>query len=100
MAKSDSKSERRTASARIEKKCWPEFFQAILDGRKKFEVRLADFAIREGDSLVLREWDPKQKEFTGREMEKKVTYVLKLNNFSCYTPEQIKEFGLQVLSLE
>jgi hypothetical protein len=28
---------------RIEKKCWPEFFEKILSGEKTFELRLADW---------------------------------------------------------
>jgi len=28
---------------KIEKKVWPEYFQAIVEGKKNFEVRLADF---------------------------------------------------------
>lgn len=45
----------------IRKKIWPEFFEAVKSGKKRFEVRLADFKIKEGDKLVLEEWDQKQK---------------------------------------
>jgi len=56
---------------KIEKRCWPEYFQAILDGKKAYEVRLNDFEIGEGDVLILREWNPETKEYTGRTIEKK-----------------------------
>jgi len=55
---------------RIEKKVWPEYFQQIIDGKKTFELRLNDFDISEGDTLVLNEWDPATKDFTGRTLEK------------------------------
>ena len=61
----------------IEKKIWPEYFQKIQDGTKKFELRLADFSVEEGDKLILKEWDPSTKQYTGRELEKTVSYILK-----------------------
>jgi len=85
----------------IEKKVWPEYFQAIVDGKKKFELRLNDFEINEGDILSLKEWDPTTKEYTGREIEKKVTYVGKFFIDKLFWPEkEIKAKGLQVISLE
>ena len=48
--------------ATIKKKTWPEYFEAILSGKKKFDMRLADFDIQEGDTLLLEEWDPKNKD--------------------------------------
>jgi hypothetical protein len=40
-------------------KVWTEFFDAILDGRKTFEVRNArDRCFAVGDVLRLREWTP------------------------------------------
>ncbi len=59
----------------IEKKIWPEYFDAVASGKKKYELRLNDFEINEGDVLVLEEWDPKTKNYTGRKVEKEVTYV-------------------------
>jgi len=59
----------------IKKKIWPEFFKAVKSGKKKFELRLGDVAVHESDTLLLQEWDPKTKRYTGREIEKKVGYV-------------------------
>ncbi|MEO5366321.1 MAG: DUF3850 domain-containing protein [Magnetococcus sp. WYHC-3] len=85
----------------ITKKCWPEYFQAILDGKKKYEIRLNDFEIEEGDLLVLEEWDPETKQYTGRKIEKKVTHVGKFNiNDLFWSKEEILEKGIQVISLE
>ena len=41
-----------------EKKIHPEPFRAIVAGRKTFEVRKFEEPWREGDTLLLREWDP------------------------------------------
>jgi hypothetical protein len=60
---------------RIEKKVWPEYFQQIIDGKKTFELRLNDFDISGGDTLVLKEWGPHTKDYTGRTLEKRVGYV-------------------------
>ena len=83
----------------VEKKILPEYFEAILSGKKKYELRLGDFDIQEGDTLVLKEWDGKS--YTGREVTKKVTYVLKFKTNKLFWPEEeIKEKGLQIISPE
>ena len=63
-------------------KTWPEFFDAILDGRKTFEVRDTrdrDFAV--GDVLRLREWTPidgcRPGSYTGREATRTVSYIVR-----------------------
>jgi ASC-1-like (ASCH) protein len=85
----------------IHKKIWPEYFEAVSSGKKKFEFRLNDFEIKEGDTLVLEEWDPKTKEYTGRKIEKKVTYVGKFRIDELFWPEEeIKEKDIQIISLE
>ena len=85
---------------KIEKKVWPESFQKILDGKKRFDVRLADFEAKEGDVLVLKEYNPEAKAYTGREIEKRINFVLKLNEQKFWKKEDIDKFGFQVLSLE
>ncbi len=81
-----------------EKKVWPEYFQKIIDGQKTYELRLADWECKEGDLLILREWDPKTKEFTGREIEKKVTYVIKTKDIKFWPEKDVLKYGYQVIS--
>lgn len=64
-----------------ELKCWPEYFGAVLDGSKTFEVRRDDRGFKVGDVLWLREWDcdmpGRGNYFTGREVRKRVTYIMR-----------------------
>ncbi len=85
----------------IKKKIWPESFEAVQSGKKNFELRLQDFNIQEGDTLILEEWDPQTKQYTGRSLEKKVGYVLKFKpeELPFYSPAEVKEKGLQVIAL-
>jgi len=86
---------------KIEKKVWPEYFQAILSHKKNFELRLADWECHEGDTLLLKEWDPQKKSYTGREMTKRVKYVAKFKLDKLFWPkEDIEKHGLQIISLE
>ena len=84
---------------KIEKKVWPEYFQKILTGKKNFEVRLADWECQEGDILVLKEWDPRSKEYTGRVLEKEVKYVIKTKDIKFWSEEEIEKHGFMVLGL-
>ena len=85
----------------INKKIWPEYFEAVASGKKKYELRLNDFTVNEGDKLILEEWDPKIKKYTGRKIEKTVTYVGKFKIDKLFWPEeQIKAKGMQIISLE
>jgi len=86
---------------KIEKKVWPEYFEAIVSGKKKYELRLADWKCKEGDTLVLREWNPRIKEYTGRRVEKRVTYVAKFKLDDLFwSKEEIEKHGIQIISLE
>ena len=84
----------------IKKKTWPELFELVMSGKKRFDLRLNDFNVKEGDTLLLQEWDPKTKQYTGREIKKKVGYILKLKLDSFGQAEQIKEKGIVVIQLE
>jgi len=85
---------------KIEKKVWPEYFEKILDGSKKYELRLADFECNPGDILVLREWDPDKQEYTGRVIEKEVTYIGKTKDIEFWSKEDIEKYGFQVISFK
>jgi len=86
--------------ATIKKKIHPKYFELVKAGKKKFELRLADFDVKEGDILVLEEWNPETKEFTGRSIERKIGYILRFNLDDFGQKKGIEEKGLYVIQLE
>lgn len=78
---------------RHELKTWPEFFEAIETGRKKFEARTNDRDFQVGDVLRLQEWNPSTGKFTGRVMDRMVRYILKGPGFGV-------EDGYRVMSID
>jgi hypothetical protein len=84
---------------RIEKKIWPEFFEQVSNGTKRFEMRLADFNCKAGDVLVLREWDPKKKDYSGRKVEKEVRNVNRIKVTDFYKKDDIEKYGLQIIEI-
>lgn len=66
----------------VEKKIMPEFFDEVIKGNKKIEIRKDEDSIKTGDVLQLKEWNGS--DYTGRQVTKKVTYVLR----------NVQEFGL------
>lgn len=85
---------------KVEKKIRPEYFDQILSGKKTFELRLADWECAEGDTLLLREWDAEKAAYTGREIEKTVSYVLKTKDVSLFPPEDVEKYGYQIIALQ
>lgn len=83
----------------VKKKIWPKYFELVKSGKKRFEVRVADFDIKEGDTIVLEEWDPQTKKYTGRTLTKKVDYLLKFNLNTFGQKDLIEKNGLYVLQL-
>ncbi len=84
----------------VKKKIWPEYFELVSAGKKNFELRLADFDVSEGDTLVLEEWDPETKQYTGRKIEKVVGYVLKFKLDDFGQKQEIEEKGMQIIQLK
>ena len=60
-----------------ELKCWPEYFEKVLDLSKTFEVRKDDRGYQTGDWLIMREWDPVLSRYTGRSVDRRVSFLLR-----------------------
>lgn len=64
-----------------ELKTWPTYFEAILRGEKRFELRKNDRDFGVGDVLRLQEFDPGKTnahewhKYTDREIWARVTYI-------------------------
>ena len=58
-------------------KTWPDTFNLSLGGVKPFEVRQDDRGYAVGDTLCLKEWDPLGQIYTGRELTRRVTCILR-----------------------
>lgn len=57
-------------------KVWPAYYEAIIDGRKAFEIRNnSDRGFQAGDIVTLRETLDKGIGFSGRELKVEITYV-------------------------
>ena len=57
-----------------ELKIYPKYFEAIIDGKKTFEIRKNDRGFRVGDRVVLKEWD--NIVYSGREIHAEIKYIL------------------------
>lgn len=57
-----------------ELKIYPKYFEAILDGKKTFEIRKNNRNFHVGDSIVLREFD--NIKYSGREIHATIKYML------------------------
>lgn len=86
--------------ATIHKKVWKEYFEKIISGKKKFELRLADFDVNEGDTLILEERDKDKQEYTGRKIETTTTYILKTKDVSFWSQEDIDKYGFQIIQFD
>lgn len=74
-----------------ELKTWPDYFQAVKRGDKRFELRRNDRDFRVGDTLRLREYCPVDDAYSGDECSRVVTFALDAGLFDIP--------GVSVLSL-
>lgn len=77
-------------------KCWPEFFDHLASGEKRFELRFDDRGYHAGDILIIKEWLPQDKVFTGRKLRKLVTYLLRdgfalANGYVCMSLDDLRK---------
>lgn len=84
----------------IEKRINPEYFNKLIRNKKNAELRLADFKIKEGDILMLKEHNPKTRKLTGRLIRKKVKNLTKVYPADFNSIKEIKKYGVYFIELE
>jgi len=76
-------------------KIWPMFFESVIAGDKRFEIRRNENrGFQKGDVVVLTEYNPEMTEpfrITGREVIAEITYVSDFNQ-----PQNQVVFGFDV----
>ena len=77
-------------------KIWPAYFRCIVDGTKTFELRdeNPEKPFATGDALILREWNPDLKIYTGQSVGVLVTYKLPGGTWSLR--EGVVILGIQI----
>jgi hypothetical protein len=58
-----------------ELKTWKEYFSIVYRGDKPFELRKNDRDFCAGHELLLKEYNNETKEYTGRILHRRITYV-------------------------
>lgn len=86
--------------ARIEKKILSTYYNLVASGDKTFELRLADWECKPGDTLILLEVDDDTKEPTGRTLEREVGFIGKTKDLSFWSQKAIDKYGYQIISLQ
>jgi hypothetical protein len=61
-------------------KIWPQWFDAVRQGAKTFEIRKDDRNFNVGDELTLEEFKPGVGAYTGRVIEKRIVYISRGDN--------------------
>jgi hypothetical protein len=62
-------------------RCLAPYFDAVEHGEKNFEVRLNDRGYQRGDILVLIREDPEYPSASGRELYRRITWILQGGQF-------------------
>lgn len=62
-------------------KTWPSYFLDVTSGCKTFEVRKHDRPFKDGDTLLLQEYNPDKEEYTGKEWAGIIVYMMNNPDF-------------------
>lgn len=54
----------------------PGYFNAVVEGNKTFDVRKNDRPFNVNDEIILQEYYPETKKYTGREWRGVISYIL------------------------
>jgi len=76
----------------IELKIWPEPFEAVISGKKRYEVRsVKDRVFHIDDEVLLNEYEPTLGVYTGRNFLGKITYITQAGTWGL--PSDLCIFG-------
>ena len=84
-------------------KIWPEYYDAVENGIKTFEIRKNDRDFKVGDTIRLREYDPMMEteidaeRFTGRNVEVCIVYMLTSMDYPTGIPEGYCILGIRAI---
>jgi hypothetical protein len=79
----DQPANSQTTDLFITLKTWPQYWDALEDGRKTFEIRRCDRPFCVGAVLLLQRWDPEKYDYTYDEtghpktLARRVTYIMR-----------------------
>ncbi|GGD05615.1 DUF3850 domain-containing protein [Enterococcus wangshanyuanii] len=69
-----------------------EYFMAVLEDLKKFEIRYNDRDFKVGDIVILKEIDSVNRKLTGRQIKTEITYITNYeqkNNYVVFGIEKV-----------
>ena len=84
----------------IKKRTWKHYFGLMFDGFKNVEVRLADFELEVGDTIIFEEYDHLKQEYTGRTITRRVNQLFKIHPEAFNPIADIEKYGQYVMELE
>jgi len=76
-----------------------DLFKKVKSGEKKFEIRLGNKDIKEGDELIIIQRDDKGNP-TKKKIIKKAGYMEYTKKLSYWANEDINKFGFKIIQLE
>ena len=78
-----------------ELKILPQYYAAVADGTKTFEIRKNDRDYQAGDIVTLKEYNEGTKEYTGNELSFKIGFVTdygQVNDYVVFSIQPLKQY--------
>jgi hypothetical protein len=79
-------------------KSWPEYFEPLMTGAKTFDLRRNDRDYQVGDLITLKEYEPRDKAYSGREITKRISCLM--HGVGVGAIEPLKGLGLGYVILQ
>jgi hypothetical protein len=79
-------------------KSWPQYFKPIKEGQRTHELRRNDRDFHVGDTMILAEFDPNTKEYTGEVCEVEITSMTSMNQ-PCAVSSEALDPAFCILSI-